>query len=113
IVVMKDGKQYYVEDIPAYDGMHTGALTLRQPGQYLITAFNPHTGGEAEARVAVAPPPLSEEFQKNASAEQQRQAEEYLSLPASEAIPGLPLIIVAVFIILVALLVFGNPLKKK
>ncbi len=113
IVVMKDGKQFYVEDIQEYDGLHKGALTLRTPGQYQVSAFNPQTGASAEAGVAVSSPVLSEEFQQNFSSEQQKQAEEYISIPAEEIVPGLPFIIVGLFVILVALILFGNPLKKK
>lgn len=113
IIVMKDGAQYYVEDISEYDGLYRGKLTLRQPGQYVVTVINPETGQSAEATIAVTAPVLSEEFKQNFSAQQQQAVEEQISLPAEEIIPGLPLLIVGIAIVLIALLVFGNPLKKK
>lgn len=113
ILVMKDGKQFYVEDVPGYDGLYRGSLTLRTPGQYLIAASNPQTGASAEAGLIVSSPVLSEEFQENFTAGQEQAIEENISIPAQELIPGLPFIIVGIFVILIALLVFGNPLKKK
>ena len=113
VVVMKDGKQFYVEDVPKYDGLQRGSLTLRTPGQYLITAFNPQTGASAEVGLVVSSPVLSEEFQQNFSAEQNQAIEEKISIPSEELIPGLPFIIVGISVVLIALLVFGNPLKKK
>lgn len=113
IVVMKDGKQFYVEDIAKYDGLHKGSLALRQPGQYLISAINPQTGASAEAGLIVSSPVLSEEFQENFSAGQEEAIQEKISIPAEELIPGLPFIIVGISVILIALLVFGNPLKRK
>ncbi len=113
IVVMKDGAQYYVEDIGKYDGLYKGNLSLRQPGQYTITAINPKTGESAETMLAVASPVLSDEFKANFSAEQKQVVKEATSIPAEQIIPGLPFIIVGICIILIALIVFGNPLKKK
>ena len=67
----------------------------------------------AEAGLAVSSPVLSEEFQQNFTAEQNQAIEEKISIPAEELIPGLPFIIVGISVVLIALLVFGNPLKKK
>lgn len=113
VVVLKEGKQYYVEDIAGYNGLHRGKLTLREPGRYMVTAFNTQTGESAEAGVVVAAPAISQEAQQEFEAEQQKQAEEYLEIPAQEIVPGLPFIVVGLFVVLVALILFGNPLKKK
>lgn len=113
VVVMKEGKQYYVEDFANYDGYQKGRLTLLQPGNYEVTAFNPNTGGTAVSTIAITSPTISEEFRENFSEQQKQAIEEQTRIPVEQIIPGLPYIIVGLFVVLVALIVFGNPLKKK
>lgn len=113
IIVLKGNVQYTVQEVTGFNGLYTGEIPILEPGTYTVKAFNANTGGKAEASINLAP---QEEFlptEESVEELKEEIAQEQLPLEiVSEQFPFLPYLIVGLFVVIVALLIFGNPLKK-
>ena len=101
LVLKKGTTQLMVTDVQDFNGVTSGFFTLADPGTYRLAALEETTGEYGEAQFGFAPP------QPNNPPQQQ----------ATPIIPGVPdylfWMALAVAIILVFLLIFGNPLTQK
>jgi len=88
-------------------------ILLSKPGSYTVRAFNADTGASTEEPLYLVPPPEppAQMVELLEEAEEER-VEKQISLDITEQMPWLPYVIVALFIILIVLFFFGNPLKQ-
>lgn len=101
-LVLKQGStQLMVTDIQNFNGAASGHFSLSEEGAYRLAAFEETTGEYGEAEFTFTPPRPSPEFNQG----------------PKPIVPGVPdylfWLALVVAIILVFLLIFGNPLTQK
>jgi hypothetical protein len=100
LVLKKGTTQLMVTDVQDFNGVTSGFFTLADPGTYRLAALEETTGDYGEAEFSFAPP------QPNAPPQE----------PANPIIRGVPdylfWLALIVAVIVVFLLIFGNPLTQ-
>lgn len=113
IVVFKGNVQYTVLEVSGFNGEHIGQLEAVEPATYTFRAYDLDTGEDAESSIVISaqamglPPEHTVEKLKGEVAQEQGSLE-----AVSEEYSWLPYLIVVLFVVIVALVIFGNPLKN-
>jgi len=113
IVVMEGNAQQAVQEIKGFNGLYTGEIPAMGPGTYTVKVYNLDTGNVGEATITFAPQEELLPTEESVEQIKEQAAEKQTSLtPITDQYPWLIYLIVALFVIIVAMLLFGNPLKK-
>ncbi|MBD3397633.1 hypothetical protein GF412_00680 [Candidatus Micrarchaeota archaeon] len=113
IVVFKDSTQYDVLQVSGFNGLHTGRIEALEPATYTFKAYNLDTGEDAEASITVSPQSMGMPNEQSVEQIKEDVAQEQASLEqVSMQFTWLPYLIVALLVVIAALIIFGNPLKK-
>jgi hypothetical protein len=113
IIAFKGNVQLMVQEVQGFNGIYSGEISIIEPGTYTVKAFNENTGKRAEASISLAPQEKLLPTEESVEKLRGEIAQEQLSLETvSEQAPWLPYLIVVLFVFIVALLIFGNPLTK-
>jgi hypothetical protein len=114
LVVAKDNVQHHVEEITGFDGLYTGQFPALGPGTYTVVVYDINTSEVGEASITIAPIAAPEEIEESLEGAKAEYGEEQAVFEdIEEQAPWLPYLIVVLFVLIVALLLFGNPLKKQ
>ncbi len=113
VVVLEGNAQQAVQEVTGFNGLHTGEISALAPGTYTVKVYNLDTGNIGQAVITFAPQEELLPTEESVKELQEQAAEQQTSLaPVTEQYPWLPYIIVALFVVIVAIILFGNPLKK-
>ncbi|MCP4647418.1 MAG: hypothetical protein GY852_06740 [bacterium] len=113
VVVMEGDTQQTVQEVTGFNGLYTGEVQVMEPGTYTVKVYNLNTGQDGEATINFAPQEKLLPTDESVEQLKEQAAEEHVSLePITEQYPWLIYLIVVLFVIIVAMLLFGNPLKK-
>jgi len=113
IVVMQAGAQHSVYTVDGYNGVYSGEFQILEPDTYTLKVYNLDTGEIGEATLAMPPEKSSAavapavEVAKEESTKQQT----IIDLPQEQE-SWLLYLIVGVFILIILVILFANPLKK-
>ena|GEM_PF-982494 len=113
VVVLEGNTQQVVQEVSGFNGLYTGEISALAPGTYTVKVYNLDTGNIGQAGITFAPQEELLPTEEAVEELQEQAAEEQTSLaPVTEQYPWLPYLIVALFVVIVAIIIFGNPLKK-
>ncbi len=113
VVVLEGNAQQAVQEVTGFNGLYTGEISALAPGTYTVKVYNLDTGNIGQAVITFAPQEELLPTEESVKELQEQAAEQQTSLaPVTEQYPWLPYIIVALFVVIVAIILFGNPLKK-
>lgn len=112
VALIKGQSQYYFESVDGFNGVYKGSIPLLPPGTYTLNVADLNTGDSAEKTFSVLPS-SAEGVQKNLGEMKSEVVEESTNLHMEESFPLLPWVIVGLFVVIMVILIFANPLKKK
>ena len=113
IVVLKGNTQHAVYRVEEFNGLHSEQFQMIGPGTYTVTAYSMDTGNTAESEITISPQKISQETKKAFEEIEKGLIEEQAAVALSEEQTSwLTYLIVGLFIVIVIMLLFGNPLKK-
>ncbi len=113
VVVLEGNTQKAVQEVTGFNGLYTGEISALPPGTYTVKVYNMDTGNIGQAEINFAPQEKLLPTEESVVQLKEQAAEQQTSLaPVTDQYPWLPYLIVALFVIIVAMLLFGNPLKK-
>jgi hypothetical protein len=113
VVVLEGNTQHAVQEVTGFNGLHTGEIPGMSPGIYTVKVYNIDTGNVGQAGIDFAPQETLLPTDESIEELKEQSAEQQLSLdPVTEQYPWLPYLIVVLFVVIVAMILFGNPLKK-
>ena len=114
IVVMQGEAQHSVYSIEGCNGLYDGKFQILEPATYTIKVYNLDTGEAGEATLSISPEKTAaqaasavEEVKEEATAQQV-----IIDIPQEQE-SWLIYLIVGVFIVLIVVILFANPLKGK
>ncbi|MBD3390102.1 hypothetical protein GF415_04105 [Candidatus Micrarchaeota archaeon] len=113
LVFFRDGTQIYAEEIQGFNGLHEGELQVLERGTYTLKAYDTTTGDTGETALTVSELPSGSLAESAPTAELQEEYEDASTTLEQSGLSWLPYLIILLFVFLVALLLFGNPFKKK
>lgn len=113
LVVLQGDTQYSVQETPDFNGFYKGTFHVIEPGTYTVRVVNPDTGASAEAKITLASQEHAAEIAQVTQniKEEQTEAAQTIALPEDQT-SWFPYLIVGVFLLIIVILLFANPLKK-
>jgi len=113
IVVMLQGNTQHSSQQTDFDGVYQGTFYAIEPGTYTVRAVNPETGASAEAKITLLFQENTGELAELTQQVQEEQIEQAqtISIPEEQA-SWFPYLLVGVFLLIVIVILFANPLKK-
>ncbi len=114
IVILKGDTQYAVYSEPDFDGVYHNSFQVVEPGEYTLRAYNMDTGGAGESTIVLSPAQNNSPLQKAIEETKKETTEQQvlIDIPDEQA-SVLPYLIIGFFILLLAIVLFANPFKKK
>ena len=113
IVVLREGVQHGVLTIEGFNGLYSGEFPIFSQGEYIVNVYNLGTGKTAQAKMMVSAPDAIPAGETSIEEIEQQFAEQAAKIREEpEYMEWVPYFIVALVVVIAALLLFGNPLKK-
>ena len=113
IVVVLQGDTQHSVYKTEFNGLYKGTFHAVEPGTYTVRAVNPESGASADAKITISFAESTAELAQLTQEVQEEQIEQaqIISIPEDQAF-WFPYVIVGVFLLIVIVILFANPLKK-